>query len=139
MSDTPTDPTPPEDPPNSETPSDELVFGPSDEQLKRELKDYAKALREEFAREEETSTTGITDPTSNAEKYTRQFFRQNLPDAAAQIVWLSCNSTSDSVRLRACQIIIKEALEDARAEGDPIKDLLSDLRNAPTAITKNTD
>ena len=77
---------------------------------------------------------GLADPVSNVEKYTRQFFRQNLPDAAAQVVWLSCNSTSDSVRLRACQIIIKEALEDARAEGDPIKDLLHDLAKIPTAI-----
>ena len=124
--------------PEDSQPDENLSFGPSDAQLKKELHDYAKALREEFAREQdqENSTAGLTDPTSNAEKYTRQFFRQNLPDAAAQIVWLSCNSDSDSVRLRACQIIIKEALEDARAEGDPIKDLLSDLKKIPTA-TKN--
>jgi len=130
----------PTEPTNNED-SDALQFGPTDEELAKELKSYAKALREEFAREtaEENSTSGLTEPVSNVEKYTRQFFRQNLPDAAAQIVWLSCNSDSDSVRLRACQIIIKEALEDARVEGDPIKDLLSDLKKIPTATNKNTE
>jgi len=123
---------------NPQTPDEsednQLSFGPTDDQLAKELRDYAKALRQEFAREteEENSTRDLEDPVSNVEKYTRQFFRQNLPDAAAQIVWLSCNSSSDSVRLRACQIIIKEALEDARQEGDPIKDILNDLKKLPT-------
>src|SRR5262245_37781956 len=89
---------------------DELTFGPTDSQLAKELKDYAKALREEFAREEETATSGLVEPVSNAEKYTRQFFRQNLPDAAAQIVWLSCNSDSDSVRLNSSHLGISYAV-----------------------------
>lgn len=117
-----------EDPPNEESADSTeklppLEFGLSDEELQRELHKYAKSLREEFARSESPDDRAA----ENVEKYTRDFFKKNIAHAAAQVVWLSANSTSDSVRLRACQIIIKEALEDARADGDPIKDLLSGL------------
>lgn len=133
MSDTPTDPT------DNTDNTDPLQFGPADDEIKRMRANYAKALQEEFAREEtqDTVLSGLEDPISNVEKYTRKFFRQNLPDAAAQIVWLSCNSTSDSIRLRASQFIVKEALEDARAEGDPIKDLLQSLSLTPTAPSES--
>jgi hypothetical protein len=112
-----------------------LYFGPTDPEIKAMREKYAKALQEEFSKEDEENQAlaGLEDPVSNVEKYTRQFFRQNLPDAAAQIVWLSANSTSDSIRLRASTFIVKEALEDARAEGDPIKDLLQSLALTPTA------
>ena len=120
----------PQDPDN--TP---LYFGPTDPEIKKMRENYAKALQEEFAREDEQTQelSGLEDPVSNVEKYTRKFFRQNLPDAAAQIVWLSANSSSDSIRLRASTFIVKEALEDARLEGDPIKDLLNSLKMTPTA------
>jgi hypothetical protein len=95
--------------------------------LQAELAAYKKALEEEFAR----SPSPEDRAAENVEKYTRDFFKKNLATAAAQIVWLSGNSTSDSVRLRACQIIVKEALEDARADGDPIRDLLRDLAKSP--------
>jgi hypothetical protein len=71
----------------------------------------------------------LADPSENVERYTRDFFRKNLAQAAAQVVWLSSNASSDSVRLNACKIIIKEALEDARSEGDPLKELLGQLQN----------
>ena len=120
---------------NRDDPDNEgsLQFGKTDDELRKELQAYAAALREEFANPDSPSpTAGLTSPTDNVEKYTRQFFRQNLPDAAAQVVWLSSNSDSDSVRLRACQIIINHALEDAKSEGDPIKDILKDLQLVPT-------
>lgn len=126
----------PTDPESSNENTDPLSFGPTDPEIKAMREKYALALQQEFQREAETSQDSIDhldDPVSNVEKYTRKFFRQNLPDAAAQIVWLSANSTSDSIRLRASQFIVKEALEDARAEGDPIKDLLSSLQMTPTA------
>ena len=135
---TPKDSSSPPDPdkpeiPDSQLENAELTFGPSDEELQAELHKYAKALREEFARAESPDDRAA----ENVEKYTRDFFKKNLATAAAQVVWLSANSTSDSVRLRACQIIIKEALEDARADGDPIKDLLSGLMKSaddPSAL-----
>jgi hypothetical protein len=114
-----------------------LSFGPTDPEIAEMRRKYSDALQQEFAREQELDPndglTGLDDPVSNVEKYTRKFFRQNLPDAAAQIVWLSANSDSDSIRLRASQFIVKEALEDARAEGDPIRDLLQSLQMTPTA------
>jgi len=99
------------------------LFGPTDEALQTELHAYAKALREEFERSPDPADRAP----ENVEKYTRDFFKKHLASASAQIVWLSANSTSDSVRLRACQIIVKEALEDARADGDPVKDILNGL------------
>lgn len=134
MPDTPTDADNTKD--TDDTP---LNFGPTDPEIKAMRENYAKALQEEFAKEDEQSTalSGLDDPISNVDKYTRKFFRQNLPDAAAQIVWLSANSTSDSIRLRASTFIVKEALEDARLEGDPIKDLLHSLQMTPTADPSN--
>lgn len=116
-----------------------LAFGPSDEEIAAELSKYRKALAEEFAREEATDSvlTGLDDPVSNVEKYTRNFFKQNLPDAAAQIVWLSCNSDSDSVRLRASKMIVDIALDDARQDGDPLKELLNSLKKTPTAAASS--
>ena len=128
MSDTP-------DKPKEPTDGESLFFGPTDPQIKAMRENYAKALQEEFQRESalDDGLDSLDDPVSNVEKYTRKFFRQNLPDAAAQIVWLSANSSSDSIRLRASTFIVKEALEDARVEGDPIKDLLQSLALTPTA------
>jgi len=109
-------------PENDPTDGSEL-FGPSDAALQAELANYKKALEQEFASHPDPADRAA----ENVEKYTRDFFKKHMASAAAQIVWLSANSTSDSVRLRACQIIVKEALEDARADGDPVKDLLKDL------------
>jgi hypothetical protein len=129
---TPESPTPPDKPDKPSTPSTSNeysdLFGPSDSEIQAELHKYAKALREEFERSPDPADRAA----ENVEKYTRDFFKKHIASAAAQIVWLSANSTSDSVRLRACQIIVKEALEDARADGDSVKDLLKDLMETPT-------
>lgn len=118
---------------NRET--DGLTFAASDAEIHAMRKSYADALREEFTREEkETAEIGhLDDPTSNVEKYTKKFFRQNLPDAAAQVVWLMSNSDSDSVRLKAAKMVIDLAREDAKNEGDPLRDLMASLRATPTA------
>jgi 2-keto-4-pentenoate hydratase len=101
---------------------DELNNDPelTQEKLQEKLNSYAEALRSEF--EESTK-----ESPENVEEYTRDFFKKNIHHAAAQIVWLAANSTSDSVRLRASQIVVSEALTDARADGDPIKDILAEL------------
>jgi len=122
---------------NSETPEDtdshnneedtELQFGLSDEALQKELHSYAAALRQEF--ELSQSKTKDDESAQNVERYTRDFFKKNLAHAAAQIVWLSSNSTSDSIRLKASQFIVKEALAGAQADGDPISELLRSLQS----------
>lgn len=124
--------------PSTPPPAEPLIFGPTDDEIVQLRKSYAAALHEEFAREDQLldgpdSISHLDDPTSNVEKYTQKFFRQNLPDAAAQVVWLMANSESDSVRLRAAQMVINIAREDAKVEGDPLKDLLASLRSTPTA------
>lgn len=117
------EPTPPEKPDASNASDNSELFGPTDEALSNELAKYKLALEQEFERAPSPEDRAA----ENVEKYTRDFFKKHIASAAAQIVWLSANSTSDSVRLRACQIIVKEALEDARADGDPIKDILNGL------------
>jgi hypothetical protein len=101
---------------------DELNNDPelTQEKLQEKLNSYAEALRSEFEEANKESP-------ENVETYTRDFFKKNIAMAAAQIVWLAGNSTSDSVRLRASQIVVSEALQDARADGDPIKDILAEL------------
>lgn len=114
----------------------EFTFGKSDDEIHQMRKNYAQALREEFEREDvQNQEIGhLEDPASNVEKYTKRFFRENLPDAAAQVVWLMGNSQSDSVRLKAATYVINIAREDAVADGDPLKDLLTKLGATPTAI-----
>ena len=117
----------PDNPQNPDTPDDtELQFGLSDGELQKELHSYAAALRQEF--ELSQSKTKDDESAVNVERYTRDFFKKNLAHAAAQIVWLSSNSTSDSIRLKASQFIVKEALAGAQADGDPISELLRSLQ-----------
>jgi hypothetical protein len=114
-----------------------LTFGLSDKALSEELHKYAAAIRSEF---ELSQSKAITDET-NVEKYTRDFFKKNLAHAAAQIVWLSSNSTSDSIRLKASMFIVKEAVAGSVAEGDPMAELFKQLRMPVPATTNplNTD
>ena len=114
---------PPANTDNTDTP---LQFGLSDEALQAELHSYAQALRQEF---ELTQAKQADNETTNVERYTRDFFKKNLAHAAAQIVWLSSNSTSDSIRLKASQFIVKEALAASIGDGDPIAELLRELHN----------
>src|SRR5215469_6766046 len=95
--------------------------GITDESLQAELQSYAAALRAEFATAQASSTT------PDVERHTRDFFKKNVQDAALQVVWLAHNSDSDSIRLKACTFIIKEAFEAGVKDGDPIKDLMRDL------------
>jgi len=93
----------------------------TDESIQAELHAYAAALRAEFQMAQEQNT----EP--DVEKHTRDFFKKNVQDAALQVVWLAHNSDSDSIRLKACTFIIKEAFEAGVKDGDPIKDLMRDL------------
>jgi hypothetical protein len=92
----------------------------TEERFKEELNSYASALRQEF----EMSTAAAPE---NTEQYTRDFFKKNIHSMAAQVVWLANNASSESVSLSACKFGILQALEDARSDGDPIKELLAEL------------
>lgn len=105
------------------------------ESLEKTLHEYATAVRQEF--ELAQSTTTAED---NAEQFAVDFGKKNMANALAQIAWLSNNSTSDSVRLNASKYITDLAREDARKDGDPIKEMLKELSKAPIeeAETANT-
>jgi hypothetical protein len=97
-----------------------------DDKLQKELAAYQAAIKQEY----EMSKAGVPE---NVDQITRDFFKSNAASAAAQIVWLANNAHSESTRLAAAKTVIAEALADARAEGDPIRELLKDL--APPAST----
>jgi hypothetical protein len=93
------------------------------ESLEAKLHEYANAVRSEF--ELAQSSTTAED---NAEQFALDFAKKNMGHALAQIAWLSQNSMSDSVRFNASKYITELAREDARKDGDPIKELLAGLR-----------
>lgn len=133
---------------------DNPLWHTTDADLKRQLNEYAKSIREEFETHPATQLQPLTSltPAKNGIpagiggandghggpgskdsakailEHTRQLFRRNLPSACAQIVWLANNSPSDSVRLRASQVILKQALEDATMDQDPLSDILASLQ-----------
>ena len=102
--------------------SDKLSkLGTSDENLQAELNSYAAALRQEFQESQARNTV------PDVERHTRDFFKRNVQDAALQVVWLAHNSDSDSIRLKACTFIIKEAFDASTHDGDPIVQLMREL------------
>lgn len=90
--------------------------------LQDELNRYAAAYREEF------ELASKADP-ENVEEYTRDFFKQNIHQAAAQIVWLASNAESESVRGNMSKYVIEQATKDAEDAGDPVRALLKKLQN----------
>lgn len=113
------------DPSNRKEPDFEV----DDKAVQAEMQRYAKAVEEEFARSEAANR----EP--NIVDTTRSFFKKHVDIAAAQVLYLAVHSTSDSVKLNASKLIITEALADARAAGDPIKDLLAELQmNDPATV-----
>lgn len=118
-----------------QNPSDEPSFNELDEAadkgeltaetLQETLNKYAQSLEQEYA------TKAQIDP-QNIPEYTRNFFKDNVYTAAAQIVYLSNNADSESVRLRAAQTILQQAFVDAEKDGDPIRELLKELAGNDT-------
>src|SRR5687768_3543538 len=97
----------------------------TEEKLQERLKAYQQAYKEEF----EVALKN-DEALANVETYTRDFFKKNVSEAAAQIVWLSQNSTSDSVRLAACKLVVSEALIDSRSDGDGINEIIKKLQSS---------
>ena len=102
------------------------------ESLQSKLNEYHKAFAEEF--EEKTKAAP-----ENVEEYTRDFFKENIHMAAAQIVWLAGNAESESIRLNASKTIVTEALADASADGDPIKDIINGLKAKKATSTPSSN
>ena len=99
------------------------------ETLQEELQRYTKAYQQEF----ETSTK--IDP-DNVGEYTTDFFRKNVHQAAAQIVWLAANAESESVRGNMAKYVIEKATADSDREGNPIAALLKKLQEPVAEETK---
>lgn len=121
--------TDPSDKPNSDNepkeprPFEELMADDAltEAGLQAELEKYREALRGEY----EVATTKNPD---NIIELTRDFFKNNSSEAAAQVVWLMCHADSETVRLSAAKYVIDHGAVDAKVDGDPIKDLLTKLQ-----------
>lgn len=96
--------------------------------LQQKLNEYSLALKQEY----ETKTKERPD---DLEEHTRDYFKDNLHNAAHQVVWLSNNADSESVRLSSCKLIIATALEQSKADGDPIAGLLAELTGKKKVVT----
>lgn len=101
---------------------DELMSDPNLDQKmgETELQKYAKALQQEFEKK------SAVEP-DNVEVYLKEFWKANVHSAAAQIVWVSNHSTSDTARLAASKFIVQEAFAEEQAGQDPVRDLLKQL------------
>jgi hypothetical protein len=98
------------------------------EECQRKLEEYSKAVREEFALQQEArekEKAGLD--TLTVHEFTQDFFKKNIAHAAAQIYHLAMHAESETVRLKAATTIIEKALQDAVAQGDPIKNLLQEI------------
>jgi hypothetical protein len=96
-----------------------------DSTLQKELVAYQQAIKAEY----ELSKNGVPE---NVEELTRDFFKTQAAAAAAQVVWLANNAHNESTRLSAAKAVIEYALADANKDGDPIKDILKELKALPT-------
>ena len=86
------------------------------------LNDYHDAIQKEFSVASAAATTS-----DKVTEYARDFFKNNLPTAAAQIMWLVVNAESESIKLNASKYVVDRALEDAKVDKDPVKQLLEGL------------
>jgi hypothetical protein len=108
--------------------SDQPLPEDNPDSLQSQLARYRAAIEQEYALAEKAASAASTE---NLQVATRDFFKDNSAHAAAQIAWLAMNAESESVRLRASQYIIERGLADSAGDGDPIKQLLSDLTSRP--------
>jgi hypothetical protein len=105
----------PEDPNESITP----------ENLQEKLAAYQQAIKEEY------EVSSEADP-ENIEEYTRDFFKKNIHIFAAQIAHLAIHAESETVRMNCSKYGIEAALADSRSDGDPMRELLTELTKSNT-------
>jgi ferritin-like protein len=106
------------DPDTTTTP--EVAQSATEAEPPDELHVYREALEQEYKTKVESSP-------DNVEKLTHEFFKANAAAAAAQIVYLSQNASSDSVRGSMSKYIVEAAKDEASKNGDPIRDLLKEF------------
>lgn len=96
----------------------------TEESLQKQLNDYREAYRQEFEESVKNDPDEVT-------KHTQEFFKNEVPAAAAQMVWLAYNAESQNIQKDCLKFIIAQGLKDAKRDGDPIRDLLSELGKKP--------
>jgi len=96
------------------------------ESLQAELRRYQQAYKEEFDQAQEAHPEQTIDNTL-------EFFKNNVPMACAQIVWLMENSTSDSTRLASSKYVIDRVFKGmVDSPEDPVRDILAALMKGET-------
>lgn len=101
------------------------------ESLQAQLAAYRRALETEFQMAE-----SVADTTAQ-EEATIEFFRKNVPVAAAQIVHQMQFASSDAVRLNAAKYLLDRVFKHEAETGDPVNELLKKLKsNKPNPMQK---
>jgi hypothetical protein len=91
------------------------------DKLQEELKKYRDAYQQEFEIAQKIAP-------ENCEEHARDFFKKNLPELCAQIVWLATNATSESIQLSASKFSIELAIDASKGDGDPVKEMIKRLQ-----------
>lgn len=97
------------------------------ESLEMKLREYSLAIRSEF----EDAQQRLSED-EDAETFSIDFAKEQLPNNLAMIAWLSQNATSDSVRLNASKYLVDLARQSAVEDGDPMKKLFKTLQGNNT-------
>lgn len=90
--------------------------------LEAKLREYAQAVRSEF----EDATATLPDDT-DAETFSIDFAKDQLPNNLAQIQWLAQNSVSDGVRANCAKFLVQLARESAKEDGDPLEKIFKKI------------
>lgn len=99
--------------------------------LQAQLEKYKAAIESEYKLAVENAPEQVAE-------HTKEFFKNQAAQAAAQIAWLCMNAESESVRLSASKYIIDRGVADSASDGDPIKELLTQLTSPTTATEGST-
>lgn len=92
----------------------------NERELQTKLQQYQRAIEQEY-------TESLKSKPGEELQLTQDFFKSHMSLFAAQIVHLAEHADSETVRLNASKLGLSVAMDDARADGDPIAQLLREL------------
>jgi hypothetical protein len=111
----------------------------NDKALQQTLKNYQKAMEEEWETNERYADGKLT-PVEIREK-TKELLTGAVPKAVAVMLHIAQHGSNESNRLRAAQYIIDKAVgkEIGALVGDPLEALLSGLNDAKDTSTSTSN
>lgn len=112
------------------------IDGLTVESFNEKLQLYNKAIEEEYALAQQTVSEDQT--TDEAVEMSLAYFRKNIATAAATIVHLMNNSSSDGIKMNAAKYII-ECVKSGAVDNknDPVMEIIKGLKSRATQTSNN--